>query len=137
MGRPDGNSQKVKEIVLEVENKTKTRNLVEYLMDMGKLSHSDVYIALERGGRAIGDDATMSQILKNVRPVNGVIKLYLYDLTKEQIAEKAERAQLRRSRDKEISNSNIFESQLESPGRKNMVRKKESVDEEGGGCCCF
>ena len=69
----------------------------------------------------------MSQLMKNTRPVNGVIELYLYELTKEQIAQKMERAQLKRSK-QELSSSNIMESQLSnSPGRN---RKKFERGEE-------
>lgn len=62
----------------------------------------NVYMALEKMGRAISDDTSIAQILKQIRPENGVIKLYLYEGEKK-VHEKME---LKKSRH-EISSSRL------------------------------
>ena len=53
MGRPETSVSKVKEIVLEVEPKTKIKNVFEYLAELDKIRSSNVYMALEKGGRGV------------------------------------------------------------------------------------
>lgn len=79
MGKQDSKVPKVKEIVLEVEAKTKIKNVFEYLIELDKITHTNVFIALEKRGRGVSEDYTISQVLKHTRPENGVIKLYLYE----------------------------------------------------------
>ena len=54
-------------------------NILDYLLEMGKISNTDVEFSLEKGGRPINDISNITQALKYTTPVNGVIKLYLYD----------------------------------------------------------
>ena len=39
----------------------------------------NVSISIEKGGQYINETSTVSQVLKYTRPINGVIKLYLYN----------------------------------------------------------
>lgn len=39
----------------------------------------NVSVSLEKGGERINETSTISQILKYTRPVNGIIKLFLYN----------------------------------------------------------
>lgn len=103
MGKIDSNQPRVKEIVLEVESKTRIKNLFEYLLELDKITHENVYIALEKRGRPVAEDSTMSQILKHVRPDNGLIKLYLYEGDQHSL----ERLELKRSRNEIGSSSRI------------------------------
>lgn len=40
----------------------------------------NVEVSLEKGGPKISETSTISQVLKHARPVNGVIKLYCYEI---------------------------------------------------------
>lgn len=51
MGKPSSTTSSVKEIVLEVEPKTKVKNLFEYLLEFDKILDTQVYIAVEKKGR--------------------------------------------------------------------------------------
>jgi len=46
---------------------------------MGKIENTNFEFSLEKGGRPISDISNISQALKYTTPVNGVIKLYLYE----------------------------------------------------------
>ena len=70
---------KVKEVILEVEAKTKILNIFEYLLELKKVKDLNLSIALEKGGDRISSTSTISQVMKYTRPVNGVIKLYCYE----------------------------------------------------------
>lgn len=54
-------------------------NILEYLLEMGKIENTNLEFALEKGGRPISDISNISQALKYTAPVNGIIKLYLYE----------------------------------------------------------
>ena len=45
--------KKVKEIILEVEGKTKMINIAEYLLEMKKISDLNVEFSLEKNGRPV------------------------------------------------------------------------------------
>lgn len=70
---------KVKEVVLEVEAKTKIENIFEYLIELNKIKNRNVSVSIEKGGDRINETSTISQVMKYTRPVNGVIKLYCYE----------------------------------------------------------
>ena len=55
------------------------KNIVEYLIELDKVRDKNVYITIEKKGRPIDDETTISQILKYVKPDNGLIALYLYE----------------------------------------------------------
>lgn len=46
---------------------------------MGKIANTKVEFSLEKGGQAVSDVSNITQALKYTTPVNGVIKLYLYE----------------------------------------------------------
>lgn len=46
MGKPRQSPKKVKEIVLEVEGKTKMSNIAEYLLEMQKINNTNVQFTL-------------------------------------------------------------------------------------------
>ena len=71
--------KRVKEIILEVEGKTKMGNIAEYLFDMGKITNLEVELSLEKNGPPVNDSSNITQALKYSSPVNGVLKLYLYE----------------------------------------------------------
>jgi hypothetical protein len=130
MGRADSNNNTVKEIVMEVEAKTKIRNLFEYLLELDKIADTRVYIALEKKGRGVAEDSTVSQLLRHTKPTNGLIRLYLYEQSEE---ESQERVDLKRSRNQSNS-SNI----MINPERRNSGREGKASDEQGQKrCCCF
>lgn len=52
---------------------------MQYLIELNKIIDADVYLTLEKKGRAVQEDETISHILRYVKPENGVIKLYLYE----------------------------------------------------------
>lgn len=80
MGRPaEVSPKKVKEVILEVQAKTKISNIYEYLLQLNKIDNMNVSVALEKSGQYINETSTISQVLKYTRPINGVIKLYLYE----------------------------------------------------------
>ena len=54
-------------------------NIAEYLLEMGKISHLEVDFALEKNGQPVSETSNITQALKYTTPVNGVIKLYLYE----------------------------------------------------------
>lgn len=78
MGKMKESPKKVKEIILEVEGKTKMINILEYLLEMGKIENYNYELSLEKNGQPISDTSNISQALKYATPVNGVLKLYLY-----------------------------------------------------------
>ena len=79
MGKSSTESpSKVKEVILEVEAKTKVVNIFEYLLELKKIKDMNVSVSLEKGGERINETSNISQILKYTRPVSGVIKLFLY-----------------------------------------------------------
>lgn len=123
MGKPESNSTKVKEIILEVEPKTKAKHLIEYLLELNKITSTDMYVALETRGHPLPEDTTISSMLKQTRPQNGVIRLYLYEQTKQSM----ERLDLKRSR-LQNSSSTI-----------NPERSKSDISHgsENKKCCCF
>jgi hypothetical protein len=51
MGKPTSEASKVKEVILEVEGKTKLKNIIEYLSELNKLPNPQVYFSLEKRGR--------------------------------------------------------------------------------------
>lgn len=79
MGKLTESPKRVKEIILEVEGKTKMSNIAEYLLEMGKVENLEVEFSLEKGGRPVSDSSNITQALKYTTPVNGVVKLYLYN----------------------------------------------------------
>lgn len=46
---------------------------------MGKIDTLDHELSLEKNGRPVSDTSNISQALKYTTPVNGVLKLYLYE----------------------------------------------------------
>ena len=70
---------KVKEVILEVEAKTKIENIFQYLLELKKIKDLNVSVSIEKGGNRINETSTISQVMKYTRPVNGVIKLYCYE----------------------------------------------------------
>jgi hypothetical protein len=46
---------------------------------MGKISNTKVEFALEKAGQPVSDTSNITQALKYTSPVNGVIKLFLYE----------------------------------------------------------
>lgn len=62
-----------------MEGKTKINNIVEYLLEMGKINNTNYELALEKNGRPINETSNITQTLKYATPVNGVLKLYLYE----------------------------------------------------------
>lgn len=54
-------------------------NIAEYLLEMGKIANLAVEFALEKNGQPVSETSNITQALKYTTPVNGVIKLYLYD----------------------------------------------------------
>lgn len=79
MGKAGESPKKVKEIILEVEGKTKMSNIAQYLLEMGKIANLNVDFSLQKNGQAVSDVSNITQALKYSSPVNGVLKLYLYD----------------------------------------------------------
>ena len=81
MGRdqPGKSPTKVKEVILEVEAKTKVINIFEYLLELKKIKDLNVSVSIEKAGDRISETSTISQVMKYTRPVNGVIKLYCYE----------------------------------------------------------
>ena len=75
----DSPPKKVKEIILEVEGKTKMNNIAEYLLEMKKIKDLSVEFSLEKNGRPVSDESNITQTLKYTKPVNGILKLYLYE----------------------------------------------------------
>jgi hypothetical protein len=78
MGKMRESPKKVKEIILEVEGKTKMINILEYLLEMKKIENYNYELSLEKNGQPISDTSNISQALKYATPINGVLKLYLY-----------------------------------------------------------
>lgn len=54
-------------------------NIAEYLLEMGKIENTKVYFSLEKNGQPINEISNITQALKYTTPVNGVIKLYMYE----------------------------------------------------------
>jgi uncharacterized protein (DUF111 family) len=54
-------------------------NIAEYLLEMGKVKDTNVEFSLEKNGRPVSDTSNITQTLKYTKPVNGVLKLYLYE----------------------------------------------------------
>ena len=54
-------------------------NIAEYLLEMGKISNLEVDFTLEKNGQPVSETSNITQALKYTTPVNGVIKLYLYE----------------------------------------------------------
>jgi hypothetical protein len=50
------------------------------LLELKKIKDMNVEVSLEKGGPKISETSTISQVLKHARPVNGVIKLYCYEI---------------------------------------------------------
>ena len=46
---------------------------------MKKINDLNVEFALEKNGRPVSDESNITQALKYAKPVNGVLKLYLYE----------------------------------------------------------
>lgn len=44
------------------------KNVVEYLLELDKINNDQVFICLEKKGKAIAEESTISQILKHTRP---------------------------------------------------------------------
>ena len=54
MGKSSTESpSKVKEVILEVEAKTKVVNIFEYLLELKKIKDMNVSVSLEKGGERI------------------------------------------------------------------------------------
>ena len=54
-------------------------NIAEYLLEMKKIGDMNVEFSLEKNGRPVSDESNITQALKYSKPVNGVLKLYLYE----------------------------------------------------------
>lgn len=54
-------------------------NIAEYLQELGKITHTNVEFSLEKNGMPINDISNVTQASKYTAPVNGVIKLYMYE----------------------------------------------------------
>ncbi len=54
-------------------------NIAEYLVDLGKISHKNVEFCLQKNGQAINEISNISQAAKYATPINGVLKLYMYE----------------------------------------------------------
>jgi hypothetical protein len=90
-----------------------------------------MYIALEKKGRPVSEDSTVSQLLRHTKPTNGVIRLFLYEQTEE---DSQERIELKHSRH-QPSSSNIFINPEKS---KNSGKEGKQADDRGQKkCCCF
>lgn len=46
---------------------------------MGKIEDTNVEFSLEKNGKPINDISNITQALKYTAPINGVIKLYMYE----------------------------------------------------------
>jgi hypothetical protein len=46
---------------------------------LGKIDNTNVEFSLEKNGQPINDISNITQALKYTTPVNGIIKLYLYE----------------------------------------------------------
>jgi hypothetical protein len=157
MGKSRESPKKVKEIILEVEGKTKMLNIAEYLLELGKIQNTNVEFSLEKNGQPINDISNITQASKYTAPINGVIKLFMYEKedpqtklneSRQNLNEEAQQNQNLPSKTKGIPESaptvdtNTANPPLRSlpSGQTNQgegSKQQPKAEEVQKGCCCF
>lgn len=135
MGRARDSPKKVKEIILEVEGKTKMSNIAEYLLQMEKITNTQVDFALEKNGQPLSDSSNITQALKYTTPVNGIIKLYLYEREDPMNLTDVQLAQPTAGQNKPSSASKS-PTQLKSTSPKNSNKPAAQEEPAPSKCCC-
>lgn len=87
MGKPSQSPKKVKEIIIEVEAKTKLNDILSYLCQLKRIQDMNVSVAIQKSGRPVSETSTVAQIIRHTKPVNNLIKLFLYEIQDQKLAD--------------------------------------------------